>query len=134
MAQFIFNLVTDNQELLALQHSPLVEKPEGLPSILESECIKKEGKKSVTDGSNTDNEKSNNKSSNHHHNDGTKKSKEESNNSSFGNQKSPSLTVSNKSPNGSVQTSPKPSDRIILGPPKMTFASSSVGGLRITEE
>ncbi|CAJ0754628.1 18600_t:CDS:2, partial [Entrophospora sp. SA101] len=96
-------------ELLALQHSPLVEKPEGLPSILESECIKKEGKKSVTDGSNTDNEKSNNKSSNHHHNDGTKKSKEESNNSSFGNQKSPSLTVSNKSPNGSVQTSPKPS-------------------------
>ncbi|CAG8509514.1 3131_t:CDS:10, partial [Racocetra fulgida] len=49
--------------------------------------------------------------------------------------KSP-LIGSSKSPNGSEPTSPKPSGmyKIILGPPKTIFASSSVGGLRSAED
>ncbi|CAG8464691.1 3877_t:CDS:2 [Diversispora eburnea] len=115
------------EQLLALRYSPLVVKPSALPPIntwFNGEPTKKEGKKNHTDGS-QENERSNNLG------EGLNKSKEEPN--LLGIQKSPSLGIS-KSPNGSQPTSPRAPDNIVLGPPKMNFASSSIGGLKNTNE
>jgi len=114
------------EQLLALRDSPLVKKPDALPPIsVWFGDIKKEKKVGI-DGA-IETEKSKNSNSNSL---GSELSKSKDD---FGIPKSP-LQVVSKSPNGSAPTSPKPSDKIVLGPPKMNFASSSVGGLKIVEE
>ncbi|CAG8499331.1 1078_t:CDS:10 [Ambispora leptoticha] len=119
------------EQLLALRESPLVKKPDRLPSMNTwyGEIIKKDNKKTTVDSSTLDNDKS--KQSNYNLGDGSNKTKDDAN--TLGIPKSPLLTVQ-KSPGSSAPTSPKPSDKIVLGPPKMNFASSSIGGLKIAED
>ncbi|RIA97039.1 hypothetical protein C1645_814552 [Glomus cerebriforme] len=112
------------EQLLALRNSPLVKKPDALPSINTwFGEIKKEKKAGTDSAIETEKSKNNNSLGSE-----LNKSKDD-----LGIPKSPLLGVS-KSPNDSAPTSPKPSDKIVLGPPKMNFASSSVGGLKIVEE
>ncbi|CAI2181276.1 12939_t:CDS:10 [Funneliformis geosporum] len=114
------------EQLLALRDSPLVKKPDALPpiSVWFGEQTKKEKKIGVDGAVETEKSKNSNALGSE-----LNKSKDDS----LGIPKSPLLGVS-KSPNGSAPTSPKPSDKIVLGPPKWNFASSSVGGLKIVEE
>ncbi|RGB27793.1 hypothetical protein C1646_768658 [Rhizophagus diaphanus] len=112
------------EQLLALRNSPLVKKPDALPPINTWFGEIKKEKKVGTDGA-VETEKSKNNNSL-----GSELNKSRDD---FGIQKSPLLGIS-KSPNDSAPTSPKPTDKIVLGPPKMNFASSSVGGLKIVEE
>ncbi|GES92586.1 hypothetical protein GLOIN_2v610490 [Rhizophagus clarus] len=112
------------EQLLALRNSPLVKKPDALPPINTWFGEIKKEKKIGTDGAvETEKSKNNNSLGSE-----LNKSKDD-----LGIPKSPLLGVS-KSPNDSAPTSPKPTDKIVLGPPKMNFASSSVGGLKIVEE
>ncbi|KAF0462174.1 sequence orphan [Gigaspora margarita] len=114
------------EELLALRESPLVKKPDRLPPIstwFGEPVVKKEKRNNAE--SVQENEKG--KPPSQSLVDGLNKSKDDL--TVQGIPKSPS-----KSPNGSEPTSPKPSDKIILGPPKMNFASSSVGGLKSAED
>ncbi|CAG8542999.1 13426_t:CDS:2 [Funneliformis caledonium] len=113
-------------QLLALRDSPLVKKPDALPpiSVWFGEQTKKEKKVGADGAVETDKSKNNNALGSE-----LNKPKDDS----LGIPKSPLLGVS-KSPNGSAPTSPKPSDKIVLGPPKWNFASSSVGGLKVVEE
>ncbi|CAG8733180.1 26155_t:CDS:2, partial [Racocetra persica] len=119
------------EQLLELRESPLVKKPDALPPISSwfGEPVVKKEKRNNTDGV-QDNEKG--KQLGQSFVDGLNKSKDDL---TAGISKSP-LIGSSKSPNGSEPTSPKPSGmyKIILGPPKTIFASSSVGGLKSAED
>ncbi|CAG8678259.1 3943_t:CDS:2, partial [Scutellospora calospora] len=116
--------------MLALRDSPLVKKPDALPPISTwfGEPIVKKEKRNNSENIQED-EKG--KQSSQNFVDGLNKSRDDL--TTLGIPKSPLLGVS-KSPNGSEPTSPKPSDKIVLGPPKMNFASSSVGGLKNSED
>ncbi|CAG8491756.1 9914_t:CDS:10 [Paraglomus occultum] len=116
------------EQLLALSHSPLVKRPDALPPVNSwfGEHIKRDNKKLTGDGIEGDNKSKT-------YGEGSSKLKDDV--IGLGIPKSPASSVS-KSPNGSAPTSPRPAvqEKIVLGPPKMNFASTSLVGLKASGE